>query len=104
MTSSADGRNTSEITFFIQKHCDRLHARFPEEELKEWSAFDIEALSSDISVDMDPRVTLAKKYEAIHQPHSVQALKSEYAEINYTVKEINKGQSAHSLICWLQHL
>lgn len=43
---------------------------------------------------MDPRVTLAKKYEAIHQPHSIQAIKSEYAEINYTVKEKHKHKGS----------
>ncbi|XP_049575131.1 zinc finger protein 862-like [Syngnathus scovelli] len=50
-TSSADGRNTDEITLFISKLCNHMDARFPEDELKVWSAFDIEALSSDISFD-----------------------------------------------------
>lgn len=34
--SSADGRNTGEITHFIRKLCDHLDARFPEDELKEF--------------------------------------------------------------------
>lgn len=61
-TSSADGRNTGEITLFISKLCDHMDARFPEDELKEWSAFDIEALSSDISFDYGSAdiATLAK--------------------------------------------
>ena len=73
-TSSAGGRNTGEINLFIRKLCDHLDARFPEDELKEWSAFDIEALSSDISFEYRSTdiATLAKKYEAIlHKPHSV---------------------------------
>lgn len=70
-TSSGDGRNTGEITLFIRKLCDHLDARFPEGELKEWYAFDIEALSSDISFEYGSTdiATLAKKYEAIlHHP------------------------------------
>ncbi|XP_035487733.2 uncharacterized protein LOC118309564 [Scophthalmus maximus] len=89
-TSSADTRNIGEITFFIRKLCDHLDARFPEDELKEWSAFDIEALSSDISFEYGSTdiATLAKKYEAIlHHPHSMEAINSEYAEFKYTVKQ-----------------
>ncbi|KAJ8364881.1 hypothetical protein SKAU_G00137120 [Synaphobranchus kaupii] len=89
-TSSADGRNTGEITLFIRKLCDHLDARFPEDELKEWSAFDIEALSSDISFEYGSTdiATLAKKYEAIlHHPHSMEAMNSEYAEFKYIVKQ-----------------
>ena len=48
-TSSADARITDEITLFTRKLWDHLVAHFSEDELKEWSAFDIEALSSDIS-------------------------------------------------------
>lgn len=89
-TSSTDGRNTGEIALFICKLCDHLDACFPEGELKEWSAFNIEALSSDISfeygsADID---TLAKKYEAIlHHPHSVEAIKREYADFKYIVNQ-----------------
>lgn len=82
-------RNTIEITFCIRKQCDR----FLEEELKEWSEFDIEAMGSDINVDMDPHATLTKKHKAIHHPHSPQVIKSEYAEINYTVKQKPKQGS-----------
>lgn len=72
-TSSADGRNTREISLFICKLCDHLGFHFPEEDLKEWSAlaklmFELNALMS-------------KKYEAIlHHPHSMGAINSEYAE------------------------
>lgn len=89
-TSSTDVRNTGEIALFICKLCDHLDACFPEDELKEWAAFDIEALSSDISfeygsADID---TLAKKYEAILQhPHSVEAIKREYANFKYIVNQ-----------------
>ncbi|KAI7790540.1 putative zinc finger protein 862-like [Triplophysa rosa] len=89
-TSSADARNTGEITLFIRKLCDHLDARFPEDELKEWSAFDIEALSSDISFEYGSTdiTTLAKKYEAIlHHPHSMEAINSEYSEFKYIVKQ-----------------
>lgn len=64
-----------------------MDARFPEDELKEWSAFDIEALSPDIrfdygSVDI---ATLANKYEAIlHHPPS---------ELKYTMKQKRKHGS-----------
>ena len=78
-TSSADARNTAEITLFIRKLCDPLDARFPEDELKEWSALDIEALSSDISFEYGSTdiATLAKKYEVIlHHSHSMEAIKS----------------------------
>ena len=89
-TSSAGGRNTGEITLFIRKLCDHLDARFPEDELKEWSAFDIEALSSDISFEYGSTdiATLAKKYEAIlHKPHSVEAISSEYTDFKYIVNQ-----------------
>ncbi|KAJ3602278.1 hypothetical protein NHX12_030037 [Muraenolepis orangiensis] len=89
-TSSADGRNTGEITLFISKLCDHMDARFPEDELKEWSAFDIEALSSDISFDYGSAdiATLAKKYEAIlHHPQSMEAINSQYAEFKYIMKQ-----------------
>ena len=89
-TSSADARNTAEITLFIRKLCDLLDARFPEDELKEWSALDIEALSSDISFEYGSTdiATLAKKYEAIlHHPHSMEAINSEYAEFKYIMKQ-----------------
>lgn len=89
-TSSADGRNTGEITLFISKLYDHMDARFPEDELKEWSAFDIEALSSDISFDYGSAdiSTLAKKYEAIlHHPQSMEAINSQYAEFKYIMKQ-----------------
>ena len=89
-TSSADARNTAEITLLIRKLCDHLDARFPEDELKEWSALDIEALSSDISFEYGSTdiATLAKKYEAIlHHPHSMEAISSEYAEFKYIMKQ-----------------
>jgi len=89
-TSSAGGRNTGEITLFIRKLCDHLDAHFPEDELKEWSAFDIEALSSDISFEYRSTdiATLAKKYEAIlHKPHSVEATSSEYTDFKYIVNQ-----------------
>ncbi|KAL0161425.1 hypothetical protein M9458_045150, partial [Cirrhinus mrigala] len=88
--SSADNKNTGEITRFIRKLCDHLDARFPEDELKEWSAFDIEALSSDISFEYGAAdiATLAKKYEAIlHHPHSVEVINSEYTEFKYIMRQ-----------------
>lgn len=87
---SADGRDTGEIICFIRNLCDHLDARFPEDELKEWSALDIEALSSDISFEYGAAdiATLAKKYEAIlHQPHSVEAINGEYAEFKYIMRQ-----------------
>lgn len=72
--SSADCLNTGQIALFITKLCDHMDASFPEDELKEWSAFDIEALSSNISFDFGSAdiATLAKKYEAIlHCPQSI---------------------------------
>uniref|UniRef100_H2Z3D6 Uncharacterized protein n=1 Tax=Ciona savignyi TaxID=51511 RepID=H2Z3D6_CIOSA len=52
---------------FISKLCDHLDARFPEDEVKEWSAFDLEALNSDKEID-----SLTKKYEAIlPRPHGL---------------------------------
>jgi len=89
-TSSADGKDTGEITLFISKLCDHMDARFPEDELKEWSAFDIEALSSDISFDCGSAdiATLAKKYEAILQhPQSMEAINGQYAEFKYIMKQ-----------------
>ena len=99
-TSSADGINTCEITLFIRKLCDHLDARFPEDEFKEWSAFDINALSSDISFEYGSTdiTTLAKKSEAIlHHPHSMEAINSEYAEFKYIVKQKLKHGSISTL-------
>lgn len=89
-TSSADCRNTGEITLFISKLCDHMNARFPEDELKKWSAFDIEALSSNISFDygLADIATLAKKYEAIlYHSQSMEAINSQYAEFMYIMKQ-----------------
>lgn len=89
-TSSADGRNTDEITFYINKLCDHMDDRFPEDELKECSAFDIEALNSDISFDYGSAdiATLAKRYEAIlHHPQSTEAINSQYADFKYIMKQ-----------------
>ncbi|CAL9692022.1 unnamed protein product [Knipowitschia caucasica] len=89
-TSTAYDRNTGEIILFISKLCDHMDARFPEGELKEWSAFDIEALSSDISFDYGSAdiATLAKKYEAIFpHPQSMEAINSQYAEFKYIMKQ-----------------
>lgn len=39
---------------------------------------------------------MTKKYEAIlHNPHSMEAINSEYAEIRYIMKQ-KQGQSLHS--------
>lgn len=85
---------------FIRKCCDRLDTRFPEEELKEWSAFDTKALSPDISIGYGSTnfATLAKQYEAIHCPLSVQAINSEYAEFKYTMKQKLKQGSASTFL------
>lgn len=74
---------------FLFVSSDHLDARFPEDELKDWSAFDIEALSSDISFFNRHYYTVQeKKYEAIlHHPHSMEAINSEYAEFKYIVKQ-----------------
>lgn len=40
--------NTAEIILFVHKVCDHLDGRFPEGELKEWSAFSLETLDSTI--------------------------------------------------------
>ncbi|CAL9699785.1 unnamed protein product [Knipowitschia caucasica] len=89
-TSTAYDRNTGEIILFISKLCDHMDACFPEGELKEWSAFDIEALSSDISFHYGSAdiATLAKKYEAIlPHPQSMEAINSQYAEFKYIMKQ-----------------
>lgn len=86
-TSSA---NTGKITLFISKLCDHMDARFPVDKLKEWSSFDIEALSSDISFDygLADIATLAKKYEALlHHPQSMEAIHSQYTEFKYIMKQ-----------------
>ncbi|KAM3593003.1 uncharacterized protein V6R79_003550 [Siganus canaliculatus] len=67
-----------------------------EDELKEWSAFDIETLSSDISFDYGSAdiATLAKKYEAIlHHPQSLETINSQYAEFKYIMKQKLKQRS-----------
>ena len=71
------------LLFFCDVICDYRDARFPEDELKEWSAFDIEALSSDISFDHgSPDISsLAKKLEAILYPlQSMEAINSQHAK------------------------
>lgn len=40
--------NTVDIILFVRKVCDHLDARFPEDELKEWSAFSLETLDSTL--------------------------------------------------------
>lgn len=88
-TSSADCLNTGEITLLITKLVDHMDARFPEDELKEWSAFDIEPLSSNISFDYGSAdiATLAKKYETILHHPQTEDINSQYAEFKYIMKE-----------------
>ena len=76
---TADGANTNHIILFIHKLWDHLDTRFPEDELNEWSAFDIEALGSDIGFEYGSTdiATLAKKYEAILCQQFMEAIKSE---------------------------
>lgn len=65
-----------------------MDAHFLEDELKEWSAFDIKAMSSDISFEYGSIdiAALAKKYEAIfHHPYSMEAIHN--AEFKNIVKQ-----------------
>lgn len=49
-TSEADGAITKDITLFLSK-LHHLGACFPVEDLKQWSAFDTEALCTDACFD-----------------------------------------------------
>ncbi|KAL7378014.1 hypothetical protein ABVT39_007455 [Epinephelus coioides] len=93
--SEADGAITRDITQFISKLCDHLDARFPVDDLKEWSAFDIEVLCADVSFDYGTTniATLAKKYETILSPQSMDDIKHEYADFKYIVRQKHKQGS-----------
>lgn len=67
-----------------------MDVRFPEDGLKEWSAFHIVALSSDTSFNNGSAdtATLAKNYEAILQlPQSMEANNSQYAQYKYLLRQ-----------------
>ena len=93
--SEADGDITQDITQFISKLCDHLDARFPVDGLKEWSAFDIEVLCTDVSFDYGTTdiAMLAQKYETILHPESMDDIKHEYADFKYIVKQKHKQGS-----------
>ena len=93
--SEADGDITKDITQFISKLCDHLDARFPVDGLKEWSAFDIEVLCTDISFDYGTTdiAMLAQKYETILHPESMDDIKHEYADFKYIIKQKHKQGS-----------
>ncbi|CAK6949836.1 zinc finger protein 862-like [Scomber scombrus] len=93
--SEADGDITKDITQFISKLCDHSDARFPVDGLKEWSAFDIEVLCTDVSFDYGTTdiAMLAQKYETILHPESMDDIKHEYADFKYIVKQKHKQGS-----------
>lgn len=62
-----------------------MDARLPQEEVKECSVFDTEALSSDVRFDSGSAETLVKKYEAIVlQPQCVKVMNSQCDEVKST--------------------
>ena len=91
--STAVGDITRDIIQFIHSLCDHLDARFPVNSLKEWSAFDIDALQSDISFDYGSTdvAVLAKKYQAILRPQSMEAINSQYADLKFIVRQKMKA-------------
>lgn len=66
--TKADGAITRDITQFISKLCEHLDACFPVDGLNQCSAFDIEALCSDVSFEYGSTkiATLAKKPFSAH--------------------------------------
>lgn len=71
-----------------------MDVRFPEDEFKEWSAF--EALSSDTSLDYGSAdiAMLAKKYEVIrHHSQSMEDINSQNAEFKYIMNQKLKQRS-----------
>ncbi len=52
--------NTADIILFVHEVCDHIDARFPEGELKEWSAFSLETLDSTLDFDHGIQVHLNK--------------------------------------------
>uniref|UniRef100_H3A7I1 HAT C-terminal dimerisation domain-containing protein n=1 Tax=Latimeria chalumnae TaxID=7897 RepID=H3A7I1_LATCH len=56
------------LHFFISELCEHLDCRFPENELQEWSAFNIEALfpvKFDYGYDTENVIKLVGKYQAV---------------------------------------
>ena len=98
--ASADGDITRNILRFIHSLCDHLDAPFPVDSLKEWSAFDIAALSSDISFDFGSTnvAVLAKKYQAILRPQSMDAINSEYTDLKFIVKQKNESRDNQHIL------
>ena len=64
--SSVGETNTAAILRFIERVCNHMDARFPEDELMEWKAFDQAAISSttDFEFGNDSVAKLVNKYTA----------------------------------------
>ena len=57
--------NTRDIILFVCKVCEHLDARFPENELKEWAAFEPETLDravGEFDHGLNDVTNLAKKF------------------------------------------
>uniref|UniRef100_A0A8C1MMI3 HAT C-terminal dimerisation domain-containing protein n=1 Tax=Cyprinus carpio TaxID=7962 RepID=A0A8C1MMI3_CYPCA len=60
--------NTRDILLFVHKVCEHLDARFPENELKEWAAFEPDTLDhavGEFDHGLNDVTSLAKKFEAL---------------------------------------
>nr|XP_055048997.1 protein FAM200C-like [Misgurnus anguillicaudatus] len=100
--------NTAEIILFVRKVCDHLDARFPEGELKEWSAFSLETLDSAIDFDHG-RTDLTRLTEKFHaflkqrDDYVTENICQQYRDFKFTVKEKRKTgalQTFDEMVTW----
>ena len=60
--------NTRDIILFVHEVCENLNARIPENELKEWAAFEPDTLDhavGEFDHGLNDLINLAKKFEAL---------------------------------------
>jgi Domain of unknown function (DUF4371) len=89
-TDGYEETETAAILRFIERVCLHLQERFPDDELREWVAFDTQAIQNQASFDYGKAELskLATKYEHLLAPGTTNAkLQSEYDDLKYVLKE-----------------
>ncbi|TRY56742.1 hypothetical protein DNTS_027367 [Danionella cerebrum] len=100
--------NTADIILFVSKVCDHLDARFPEGELKEWSAFSLETLDSTLNFDHGTNDVsrLIEKFHAflkLKDNAANESICQQYKDFKFTVKEKRKTgalQTFAEMVTW----
>lgn len=86
--------NTVDIIMFVRKVCEHLDARFPENELREWAAFDLDTLdaTSDFDHGVNDVIKLTEKFQALlgETEDVTTQICQQYNDFKFIIKEKRK--------------